>query len=213
MRRPDVNTEDLMYQFRVILQGTQPMVWRRILVPGTYSFWDLHVAIQDAMGWLDCHLHLFRLRNPGTGEVDQIGIPIDDPFDDMEPCLPGWEVAMARYFRGPGDRADYEYDFGDGWRHEVVLEVISDRLPSAQYPICLDGARACPPEDCGGTHGYKELLVVLCDPTHEEYPSTLQWVGAGYDPAAFDPRNVRFDDPKKRWQQAFEGRSSSDLTH
>ena len=213
MQYPDANTEDLIYQFRVILQGTQPMVWRRILVPGTYSFWDLHIAIQDAMGWLDYHLHLFRLPNPETGEVDQIGIPIDDSFDDMEPFLPGWDVTMAQYFSEAGDRADYEYDFGDGWRHEVVLEEISDKSSSAQYPICLDGARACPPEDCGGTHGYKELLVVLSDATHEEYPSMLQWVGAGYDPAAFDPKNVRFDDPKKRWQQAFEDRSPSDLTH
>ena len=126
---------------------------------------------------------------------------------------PGWEVTMARYFRQPGDRADYEYDFGDGWRHAVVLEEISEKSPGAQYPICLDGARACPPEDCGGIHGYKELLVVLSDPMHEEYPSTLQWVGLDYDPAAFDPGNVRFDDPKTRWQMAFEDHSSSDLTH
>lgn len=208
-----MKTADLIYQFRVILEGTQPMVWRRILVPGTYSFWDLHVAIQDAMGWLDCHLHLFQLKNPATGELDQIGIPSDDSFDGTERCLPGWELTIADYFRGPGDRADYEYDFGDGWRHEVVLEEISGGLTSTQYPICVDGARACPPEDCGGVHGYKELLAILRDPGHEEYPGTWQWVGTSYDPAAFDPASVRFDDPKQRWQQAFADRFSSDVTH
>lgn len=189
------------------------MVWRRILVPGTYSFWDLHVAIQDAMGWLDCHLHLFQLKNPATNDLDQIGIPSDDFFDDTERCLPGWEVTIADYFRGPGDRADYEYDFGDGWRHEVVLEEISGGLTATQYPICLDGARACPPEDCGGIRGYKGLLAILRDPGNEEFPGTQQWVGTSYDPAAFDAASVRFDDPKQRWQQAFADRFSSDLTH
>lgn len=208
-----MNADNLIYQFRVILERTQPMVWRRILVPGTYSFWDLHVAIQDAMGWQDCHLHLFQLKNPATGELHQIGIPSDDSFDDTEPCLPGWEVAIADYFEGPGDRADYEYDFGDGWQHEVLLEEISDGLSAAQYPICVDGERVCPPEDCGGVHGYKELLSILSDPGHEEYPGTRQWVGTSYDPAAFDPANVRFDDPKQRWQQAFADRFSSDVIH
>lgn len=208
-----MNTDDLKYQFRVILEGTQPMVWRRILVPGTYSFWDLHVAIQDAMGWLDYHLHLFQLKNLATGKLNQIGIPPDDSLDSAEFCLPGWEVAIADYFEGPGDRADYEYDFGDGWRHEVLLEEISDGLSAAQHPICVDGARACPPEDCGGIHGYKELLAILGDPAHEEYLGMQQWVGTSYDPAEFDPANVRFDDPKQRWQQAFEGRFSSDVVH
>jgi hypothetical protein len=208
-----VNTDDPIYQFRVILEGTQPMVWRRILVPGTYSFWDLHVAIQDAMGWLDYHLHLFQAKNRATGELDQIGIPSDDSFDGTQPCLPGWEVAIADYFEGPGDRADYEYDFGDGWRHEVLLEEISDGSSAAQYPICVDGARACPPEDCGGIHGYKELLAILSDPDHEEYPDTQQWVGTSYDPAAFDPANIRFDDPEPRWQKAFADHFSSDITH
>jgi hypothetical protein len=208
-----VNADNLIYQFRVILEGTQPMVWRRILVPGTHSFWDLHVAIQDAMGWLDYHLHLFQTKDPATGELDQIGIPSDDSLDGTQPCLPGWEVAIADYFKGSGDRADYEYDFGDGWRHEVLLEEISDGLSTTRYPTCVDGARACPPEDCGGIHGYKELLAILSDPDREEYQSTQHWVGSSYDPAAFDPASIRFDDPKQRWQQAFGDRFLTDVTH
>lgn len=200
-----MKTQGLAHRFKVTLRGIEPEVWRRIAVPAAYSFWDLHVAIQDAMGWRDYHLHVFRVRNPATGRPDQIGIPSDDQIEDEEPPQPGWEVPMAEYFRQPGDRAEYDYDFGDGWEHEVVLEEISVRIPRAKYPICLDGSGACPPEDCGGVSGYEELLRVLRDPTHEEHDNSLRWVGGHYDPAAFDPKRIRFESPKKRWRIAFAG--------
>mgnify|MGYP001167299306 CR=1 FL=1 len=85
-------------QFRVTLAEVEPLVWRRIEVPMNYSFWDLHVALQDAMGWLDYHLHLFRVRNPKSGGTDEIGIPDEDAFEDAPVCLPGWEVPIAQYF-------------------------------------------------------------------------------------------------------------------
>lgn len=195
--------KDVVYQFKVTLKGIEPEVWRRIVVPAGYSFWDLHVAIQDAMGWLDSHLHAFRVRNPDTAAEGVIGIPGDDGFEDDEVFLPGWRVPIVDYFREPGDRADYEYDFGDGWEHDIVLEQVAARAPKTKYPICLDGARACPPEDCGGVPGYEDMLEVLGDPDHEEHESMLEWVGRRYDPAAFDPKEVRFDDPKKRWRMAF----------
>lgn len=199
-----MKTKGFAHQLKVTLKGIEPEVWRRIVVPASYSFWDLHVAIQDSMGWLDYHLHAFRLRNSESGEVEQIGIPDDDAFEDAEPFLAGWEVPIADYFREPGARAEYEYDFGDGWEHEVVLEEITVRVPKAKYPICSDGAGACPPEDCGGVPGYEEMLRVLRDPTHEEHETTVQWVGGRYDPAVFDPKKVRFDSPRKRWRIAFE---------
>jgi hypothetical protein len=189
----------------VTLIGIEPEVWRRIVVPGNYSFWDLHVAIQDAMGWLDYHLHAFRIQNPETGDLDQIGIP-DDSFENEARLVAGWEVPIAHYFRERGDRADYEYDFGDGWEHDVVLEEIATRVPRKRYPLCLDGARACPPEDCGGVYGYEALLAALRDPTHDEHESMVEWVGGKYDPAAFSPKKIRFDDPGKRWRNAFQGR-------
>lgn len=198
-----MNTQKSTYQFKVTLQGIKPEVWRRILVPATYSFWDLHVAIQDAMGWVDYHLHLFRVPHPDTGQTSHIGIPDDDPFDDEEVFLPGWEISVAEYFRTPGDRADYEYDFGDSWEHEVVLEEVAPRVPKTKYPVCLDGARACPPEDCGGVPGYGRMLEVLGDPDDEEHEELLQWVGGAYDPTVFDAKKVRFDDPKVRWRRAF----------
>jgi hypothetical protein len=193
-----------VYQFKLVLVGVEPPIWRRIQVPETYSFWDLHVALQDAMGWLDYHLHVFRVARSRAGEVEQIGIPDDDPFEDDKPTLPGWEIPITRHFLRSGTAVQYEYDFGDGWQHELTLEAILPRQAGQKYPLCVDGARACPPEDCGGVYGYENLLTVIQDPTHEEYESTLEWLGGRFDPDRFDPKRVKFDDPARRYQLAFE---------
>ena len=191
------------YQFKVKLLGIEPTIWRRILVPENYSFWDLHVAIQDSMGWLDYHLHLFRVRERESGGVVEIGIPADEPFEDEFAFIPGWEVAIADYFTETGDTADYLYDFGDDWHHVVTFEGMVDRAANTRYPKCVVGSRACPPEDCGGIGGYENVLRVIADPSDEEYESMMEWLGGGYDPAAFEPGQVRFDNPKKRWNIAF----------
>ena len=143
---------------------------------------------------------------PSVPTTEKIGIPDDDAFEGDEPYLPSWEVPLSEYFGTPGDRANYDYDFGDGWEHEIILEAITPRLPNAKYPMCLDGARACPPEDCGGAPGYEEMLKVLQDPSHQEYESMVQWVGCRYDPDLFDHKRVRFDSPRKRFRIAFEGK-------
>jgi len=198
-----MNEENAIYQFKIALRGIRPPIWRRIQVPAHYSFWDLHVALQDAMGWLDYHLHAFRVIDPDTGDAEEIGIPIDDPFYDEPPCLAGWEVPLAAYFIEPGTRVDYAYDFGDGWEHEVVFEKVDKRTKGQTYPRCPAGERACPPEDCGGVWGYEKLLQIMSDPSHEEYKSTIEWLGGTYEAEAFNPKNVRFDDPQKRWKNAF----------
>ena len=194
-----------VYQFKVTLLEIEPRIWRRILVPASYSFWDFHVAIQDAMGWLDYHLHLFRVTNPETGEREEIGIPDEDGFEDEVPCMPGWEVPIVDYFREAGTRAEYLYDFGDDWQHQVELETILERVPKKKYPLCTDGAQACPPEDCGGPPGYEDFLRILSGPTDEEHENIKRWIGRPYDPKAFDPKNVRFDNPQRRWNFAFRG--------
>jgi hypothetical protein len=191
------------HRFHIELDGIDPPVWRRIRVPSNYTFWDLHVAIQDAMGWLDYHLHLFHVRNPGTGELEQIGIADDDPYLDEPPCLTGWEVPIAGYFVKEGDAASYEYDFGDDWRHTVALEGVDTIRKGARRLACLGGERRCPPEDCGGIHGYAELLEVIGAVTHPEHEAMLQWLGGAYDPEAFSASDVKFDDPKVRWRNAF----------
>jgi hypothetical protein len=201
----------LVHQFLIVLTGTDPLVWRRIQVPGTYSFWDLHVAIQDAMGWLDYHLHEFRLLGPEEKRVISIGIP-DDELPDERPVVAGWDVPVSAYFTERAWHALpvlYAYDFGDDWQHVLVHEGMEQAQPSLKYPRCLAGARRCPPEDCGGVHGYVEFLEIIANPRHPEHASMMEWSGGDYDPAAFNPADVVFEDPRKRWKMAFQSVSSS----
>ncbi len=182
-------------QFTITLLDIEPAIWRRIQVPETYSFWDLHVAIQDAMGWLDCHLHGFEVIDPSAGQTVQLGIPDEDGWDEM---LPGWKHKIADFFRQEHDRARYIYDFGDGWDHAVVMEKRLPAQPRRRYPVCTAGARRCPHEDCGGVWGYQELLEAIDDVNHQRHGELLEWVGGTFDSEAFDPKAVRFDDPSER---------------
>jgi hypothetical protein len=178
-------------------------IWRRIQVPETYTFWDLHVAIQDAMGWLDYHLHEFEMINPSTNSKVIIGIPIDDDFFDRD-VFPGWNQKITDYFSMENSKANYTYDFGDDWRHKIQLEKILPRVQIVNYPICIKGKRACPPEDCGGIWGYEELLEIIKNPEHEEYEQMLKWLGGDFDPEHFDVKEISFDDPAQRRKIAFE---------
>lgn len=186
----------VILQFKIELLDTSPVVWRRIQVPADYSFWDLHVAIQDAMGWTDIHLHAFMVEDPKLG-ILSIGIP--DPDEEIT-VIPGWKRTLKRYFKYPGDHMIYEYDFGDSWRHSVLLEAIALADPSLQYPRCLDGARKCPPEDCGGPGGFADFLHAIADPHHEDHAALLRWCGGRYKPEQFNPKKVRFDDPDERFR-------------
>ena len=193
-----------VYQFRIQLKDIRPPIWRRIQVPEVYTFWDLHVAIQDVMGWVDYHLHEFTIKNPSLGETVQIGIPMEDDWRD-QPLLAGWEHKIAAYFTMENPTAAYLYDFGDDWEHTVKLEGIQPRAKDISYPICTAGKRACPPEDCGGVWGYQDFLEAIKDPEHEEHEQLLQWVGGKFDPEHFSPDEVEFDDPEQRWKGAFQG--------
>ena len=184
-----MNKPNIVFQFKITLKGISPIIWLKIQVPSKYSFWDLHVAIQDSMGWFDCHLHAFRLKRPHGQKMLEIGIPADD-FDDIE-ILPGWDELVANYFIEPGKTAEYEYDFGDSWHHEILFEGILLKEKGLKYPVCIDGQRACPPEDCGGIWGYENLLEILRDPNHEKYESMMEWLSGWYgkyDPEAFYPK-------------------------
>jgi hypothetical protein len=192
-----------LLKIRVELSGILPPIWREILVPATYSFWDLHVGIQDAMGWLDYHLHEFRIKDRGPGNPTIIGIPPEELWEDQPEVLPGWEIPVTGYLFQPGDQAEYEYDFGDGWLHLVALVSVEPREKGKRYPQCIAGARACPPEDCGGVHGYHELLEALLDPAHPEHEALSQWIPVGWGPELFKPDKVRFDNPRHRWENAF----------
>lgn len=197
---------DHALQFKVKLEGGRPPIWRRIQILCDATFWDLHVAIQDAMGWFDRHLHEFRLATRLRSDTPCIGIP-DDEFPESDPVFrdtwPGWEIPVSALLNLAMRKAIYTYDFGDGWEHTVVLEKILPREPDTVYPRCVGGRRACPPEDCGGIPGYEELLEVLADPDHPQREERLSWVGPDFDPDRFDKDTVVFDDPVERWTAAF----------
>lgn len=192
-----------VFQFKIVLKNTKPPIWRRIQVPGDYTFWDLHVAIQDSMGWTDTHLHEFEIFNFRKRNMEHIGIP-DDEFPSGQETLPGWKVSIAQLFTSTNPKAEYSYDFGDGWEHTVLLEKSLRQGEGVKYPRCIAGRRRCPPEDCGGPWGYEEFLKAISDPKHEEHASTLEWVGGSYDPDDFDPGAVTFDDPNKRLKYALQ---------
>ncbi|MCC5863476.1 MAG: plasmid pRiA4b ORF-3 family protein [Gammaproteobacteria bacterium] len=194
-------------RFDVRLRGIEPPIWRSFEIREQASFWDLHVAIQDALGWLDCHLHEFTPEGPRTRHGVRIGIPDDDFGADV---LPGWEESVRLYFHTPGVRMLYTYDFGDDWQHDVELVSIEPRVTGTRYPRCIAGERACPPEDCGGPHGYLDLLHALKDPTHPEHEQMLAWTSGGrrgkrFDPEAFDPGAVKFSNATRRLRRMLEG--------
>jgi len=191
---------DQVYQFKITLRDIKPPIWRRIQVPETYTFWDLHVAIQDAMGWLDYNLHEFEMVDPSTGLKVNIGIPDEDFGREI---LPGWKQKIPDYFSMGNKLVDYIYDFGDNWEHIIKLEKIFPRDKNIDYPICIAGKRACPPEDCGGIWGYENFLEIINDPDNEEYEDMIEWVGGEFDPEHFDVKEVSFDDPDKRRRIAF----------
>ncbi len=189
-----------VFQFKITLKGIKPPIWRRIQVPETYTFWDLHVAIQDAMGWDDYHLHEFELVNPLTGLKQSIGSP-DKEFD--REVFSELKQKLVDFFSMENRSAVYTYDFGDNWEHKIQLEKILPREEGVTYPICIKGKRACPPEDCGGIWGYAELLEILGNPNHEEYEEMLEWLGGEFDPEHFDVEEISFGDPEKRRKMGF----------
>lgn len=189
----------------ISLEGIEPSIWRRIQVPSSYSFWDLHVAIQDSMGWLDCHLHEFQIKTPASGKKAFIGIPDEDSdFATDRKTLAGWNEPITEWFNLENNTAKYTYDFGDNWEHIVKLEKIEPVENGAKYPRCIDGERACPPEDVGSTSGYYEFVKIMKNQRHPEHKEMADWIGSdNFDPDHFNCREVKFEDPAERFKEAF----------
>lgn len=166
-------------QIKVTLQEIEPAIWRRLEVPAEIKLARLHVALQAAMGWQDYHLHAFRI-----GEVEY-GVP-DPDSEPMGVPLKDDRRATLRSLVNAGDSFVYEYDFGDGWEHDILVEAVLAPRPRTLYPRVVDGARACPPEDVGGIPGYEEFVKALRDPRHKGHDSMLESAGGSFDPEAFD---------------------------
>lgn len=192
-----------VFQFKIELLEILPSIWRRILVPADYNFWDLHVAIQDSMGWEDRHLHYFEIRGKGKQKEVHIGIPDFDGLPDLQEVFPGWEIPMIAYFNDLGIEAKYLYDYGDDWWHSVKLEGYIYREKNTKYPVCIGGEHACPPEDWGGVSGYTRVIEALSNPDHTDYKDMKRWVGKNWHPDKFNKNDIKFENPYKRWKKTF----------
>jgi hypothetical protein len=167
-----------IYQLKITLRHSDPKIWRRVLVPGVFSFHALHNVIQLAMGWTNCHLYAFRFKKT------QIGIP--DPEWDEDNLIDSETTALEGFFEDRKELFQYEYDFGDGWIHDIKIEKILEPAPRQAYPVCLAGELACPPEDCGGIYGYYHILEVLAAKRHPEKKELKEWLSQDFDPQEFD---------------------------
>jgi hypothetical protein len=177
MFEPPVSMQDA-FVIRVHVKDIKPPVWRRLRIPARATLGALHRILQVAFGWTDTHLHDFRLGELTFGPID----PEDDRFCVDENAAPFGAVARQ------GSRLLYRYDFGDGWEHEILVENVE--RGDGHDIECLDGARACPPEDSGGPYGYADMLKVLGKPRHAEHARLKEWVGPAFDPERFDRKSV-----------------------
>ena len=164
-----------MVQLRVVLRDIEPVIWRRLLVPASLTLRELHAVIQTGLGWQDYHLHLFDVAGALYGDVEEVDA---DSVGDEEVFTVGAAADRVREF-------GYEYDFGDSWNHVIEIEQTLAGV-GADTPHLIDGARACPPEDCGGPWGYQHLLEVLADPSDPEHTDLKDWVGGEFDAETFD---------------------------
>ena len=186
-------------QFRITLNYVTPKVWRRIQVPDDYTFWDLHCAIQDAMGWMNCHLHGFTISEKNARPVNAVRIQMPNPEWDEGDELDESKEQLIDWLPKRVEQCLYTYDFGDTWDHTVLFEKI---LPAEKkkYPVCVAGKNTCPPEDCGGPGGYERKQEVIKNPKTEEDREIVEWMGLEedekYDPTVFNIEEVGFANPK-----------------
>ncbi len=178
---PPRATPSEIYQLKITLKGIRPPIWRRVLTPGNITLAKLHAIIQAAMGWSDAHLHQFTIAG-----IDY-GVPDPEYGGDVKSER---RARLNQLVAAPKAKFEYWYDFGDDWRHEILVEKILPAESAVRYPVCLTGKRACPPEDCGGIWGYEEFLAAMADPANAQHEELREWIGGDFDPEAFDLAGV-----------------------
>jgi hypothetical protein len=179
-KRSSTYKSNLLFQFKIRLLQITPPIWRHVQVPDC-TLAVLHELIQAAMGWKNNHLHLFIIDGVGYGVPES-----ELKLKNQDKVLLSQIVPKD----SKGFSFKYEYDFGDSWMHDIVFEGYSPNDVGQTFPVCLDGSRACPPEDCGGPYGYPEFLEAIVDPKHERHAELLQWVGGKFDPEQFDAKTA-----------------------
>ena len=171
-----------LIQFRISLLDIKPTIWRRIQIQDC-SLAELHRHIQAAMGWEDYHLHQFLINGKSYGPADANDFGTQVVDEDV--------VRLSQLLPKSGERLRwmYEYDFGDSWMHELLFEGYPPIDQKTKYPSCLEGARACPPEDVGGSMGYAQYLEAIANPGHRQHDELLAWRGR-FAPEVFDAAKV-----------------------
>ena len=163
------------YQLKISLHGSKPVIWRRVVVPSTILLDRLHMVIQTVMGWTNSHRHQFCAYGIIYGEPNpDLGLKM---LNEGNHTLR--DIAAGKTFF-------YEYNAGDGWVHEVVVEKLIPNKPLLKHPVCLDGANACPSENCGGIAGHWKVVAAINDPSHENYEEIKEWVADSSKATFFD---------------------------
>ncbi len=175
-------------QLKITLQNTNPAIWRRIQVPKSITFFDLHHVIQVAMGWTNSHLFEFNINGYTLGWKG-------NKENENEHLVDASTIVLGLLLNNKDEKFKYIYDFGDNWKHLVEVETLQERGETRIYPFCLGGEMRCPPEDCGGIHGFYENLDIIKDKEHPDYQDLKTWLGRGYNPEKFDIEKVNKELP------------------
>jgi hypothetical protein len=157
-----------------------------LLVSEDLLLYDLHLALQIAMGWENCHLFEFTFGKYRIGLVDDSFAHLGYGKDEL---LDAEEISLGKILSKKGDKLNYTYDFGDDWKHTITVEKVIKSDDFLQTPICLGGERNCPPEDCGGVYGFYEMLEILKNKKHPDYKEMIEFLG-DFDPDDFDKDEV-----------------------
>jgi hypothetical protein len=174
--------ENTAFKMRVVLNGTNPLVWRQIIVPADLTLNAFHSVLQLIMGWQMTHLFDFEIDGKRYAEPD-----------DFDEKMPKSLHSILSDVLKDQKSFSYNYDFGDGWRHTIDVEEILPAQSQPVRPMCTGGENACPPEDCGGMPGFEDLKKILSNPNNPEYDERLSWLGGYYSPFSFDPNRINRD--------------------
>jgi len=191
---------EAIYQLKLELKDSSPKIWRRIQVSGNTSFSDLHDIIQLTMGWENEHLYEFYING---FKIHDFGENFDDGSNPKE--RDSLDTFLDELVNLTKSKFRYVYDLGDNWEHEMEVEKIFTAENNQTYPICVSGEGACPPENCGGIWGYKELLNILADKDHSEHEETVSWLGDDWDANSFNCKhaNLLLKDYADQWEEIF----------
>ena len=190
-----------IYQLKVVLLGSEPPVWRRLQVPGDARLDWLHAALQVALGWTNSHLHQFRVGEDRYSDTRHHSAESEGAPEILE----ARKFTLRQIAPHRQDAFGYEYDFGDSWEHEITVDkILPPDAAASTTALCLDGARACPPEDCGGVWGYADLLKILKNRKHPEHKNMKEWLGRAFDADAFDVGKTNLWLRKLKWPRVTE---------